>query len=268
MGETAERAKAEGVRIEQDGGVVTITIDRPSRHNTLDDASVVELSAFLDETRSDPSVRCLLLTATGQEFCTGADIVSSGVKPADPIDYRYGPEPYLQLFKRLWETEKPVVSAVNGTVAGIGWMLALLADLVVASEDARWVHVFLRRGMVPHGGDPFFLPRIIPFHRLNEIALLSDPVLSSTLADWGLVNRAVPADEVAGTALELATRLADGPTRSLGLTKQLYRRSLTGDMESTFNDERMALALISTTHDRAEGMASFMERRPAAFTGN
>jgi 2-(1,2-epoxy-1,2-dihydrophenyl)acetyl-CoA isomerase len=157
---------------------------------------------------------------------------------------------------------------VNGTVAGAGWLLALLADLVVADASARWTHVFSRRGMVPHAGDPFFLPRIIPFHRLNELALLSEPVTSDVLHGWGVVNRLVEAEQVLPTAMELAGRLAEGPTRTLGLTKRLYRHSLTSDMATSFEEERSATALIATTADRTEGVVSMLEGRPAHFTGD
>ena len=160
------------------------------------------------------------------------------------------------------------MSAVNGTVAGAGWMLALLADLVVADADARWTHVFSRRGMVPHAGDPYFLPLIIGFHRLNEIALLSDTLTSTDLHGWGVVNRSVAADQVLPVAQELATRLAQGPTRTLGLTKRLYRRSLSNDMATSFEEERTATALISTTADRKEGVMSFIEGRPPTFIGD
>ena len=172
------------------------------------------------------------------------------------------------MFQQLWETETPLVSAVTGTVAGAGWMLALLADLVVAAEGARWTHVFTRRGMVPHAGDPYFLPRVIPFHRLNEIAMLSEPVTSETLASWGVVNRCVPAADVMATATELAVRLAAGPTRALGMTKRLYRRSLDSDMLTAFEEERAAQALISTTRNRREGVQALVEQRPAEFTGD
>jgi len=188
-------------------------------------------------------------------------------KMPSPIDYRKDVGPFQALFQTLWELETPVVSAVNGTTAGAGWMLALLADLVVAAEGARWTHVFARRGMVPHCGDPFFLPRIIPFHRLNEIALLSDTITSETLAEWGLINRLVPPDQVESTAAELASRLAEGPTRSLGLTKRLYRRSLVSDMATSFAEEANATALLSQTQDRVEGVKALIEGRAPKFTG-
>lgn len=261
----------EALRIERNGAVSVVRLDRPARRNAIDFETCAALRAHLAEADADHAVRAIVIAGNERDFCTGADVTA----PADagaaaelsPLDYRYLTVDYQRLFQQLWETETPVVSAVTGTVAGAGWMLALLADLVVAAEGARWTHVFARRGMIPHAGDPYFLPRVLPFHRLNEIALLSEPVTSETLASWGVVNRCVPADEVVATALDLATRLAAGPTRSLGMTKRLYRRSLDSDLLTAFEEERAAQALISTTHDRREGVQSFVEQRPPAFTG-
>ncbi|GEK81607.1 enoyl-CoA hydratase [Agrococcus baldri] len=256
------------ITVEISGGVATLTLDREPA-NALDVRTAEELTEFLRKVVDRKGVRAILLTGSGRRFCTGADIAgNAGIAQRSTIDYRFGHDSYTRLFQALWEVEVPVVSAVNGTVAGVGWMLALLADLVVADEAARWTHVFTRRGMVPHAGDPYFLARIIPFHRLNEIALLSDPLTSATLAEWGLVNRAVAAEEVLPTARALADRLAAGPTRSLGVTKQLYRRSLDSSITQAFSDERAAVALISTTHDRREGLLSFKEGRDAQFVGD
>jgi 2-(1,2-epoxy-1,2-dihydrophenyl)acetyl-CoA isomerase len=263
---TADEA---GLHIDVDKSVALIRLDRTQHHNTIDHDTAGALTAFLTAANTDESVRAIVVTGTGRQFCTGAEMTGpASIAPRNPLDYRYATEPHRRLFQALWEVEKPVVSAVNGTVAGAGWMLALLADLVVADRDARWTHVFSRRGMVPHAGDPYFLPRIIPFHRLNEIALLSDPVTSLDLHTWGIVNRAVEAAEVLPTANDLAQRLAAGPTRSLGLTKRLYRRSLASDMATSFEDERNATALISTTADRREGVQSFVEGRPPIFVGD
>ncbi len=258
------------LRIERVGAVLHLTLDRADKRNTIDVATCVELHDLLGEADRDSQVRAIVIAGTERDFCTGADVTASpeALATMTTLDYRFATTQYQALFQRLWEIETPVVSAVTGTVAGAGWMLALLADLVVAAQGARWTHVFTRRGMVPHAGDPYFMPRIIPFHRLNEIAMLSDPVPSETLHDWGMVNRCVPAAEVVPTALELAARLADGPTRALAMTKRLYRRSLDTDIATAFEAERNAQALISTTHDRREGVQSMIERRPAKFIGN
>jgi 2-(1,2-epoxy-1,2-dihydrophenyl)acetyl-CoA isomerase len=265
---TTERI--EGLEVTRfDAGVVVVRVSRPERRNALDGATAVALANLLLDANTDRSIRSLVVTGADGSFCTGADVVSDPDAPKpSTLDYRYATEHFRRLAQALWEVDKPVVTAVNGTVAGFGWTLALLGDLVVADAEARWTHVFARRGMVPHAGDPYFLPRIIPFHRLSEIALLGDTLTSADLAGWGMLNRCVAAADVEPTALELAERLAAGPTRSLGLTKRLYRRSLSSDMASSFEDERNATALISTTADRYEGVASFVERRPPNFIGD
>jgi 2-(1,2-epoxy-1,2-dihydrophenyl)acetyl-CoA isomerase len=269
QGGTTMTAEPPGLHIDIEDRVATLTLARPDRHNMLDRDSALALTSFLTDVVTDRSTRAIVVTGSGRQFCTGVEVVGGNPSaPANPLDYRYATEDFRSLFRALWEVEKPVVSAVNGTVAGAGWMLALLADLVVADRDARWTHVFSRRGMVPHAGDPYFLPRIIPFHRLNEIALLSDTITSADLHEWGIVNRSVSSDDVLPTAMDLARRLAAGPTRTLGLTKKLYRRSLASDISTSFEDERNATALISTTEDRKEGMRSFVEGREPKFTGD
>jgi 2-(1,2-epoxy-1,2-dihydrophenyl)acetyl-CoA isomerase len=271
---------APGLDMWREGAVLWIRLDRPERRNAIDIQSRDVLRSLFWDLNSDPSVRAVVLTGSGRDYCTGADAVASdpaatGATPPDEksgaaawmLDYRFPTQGFQDMFKQLWELEKPVISAVNGTVAGIGWMFALLADLVVASESARWTHVFTRRGMMPHAGDPYFLPRVLPHHVLNEIAFLSDPVTSEQLRIWGAVNRVVPADQVEQTARELANRLASGPTRSLGQAKRLYRRSSVSDMATAFAEEQATSALLSLTHDRLEGMQAFMQGRAPESTG-
>jgi 2-(1,2-epoxy-1,2-dihydrophenyl)acetyl-CoA isomerase len=259
--------------VEREGAVLWVRLDRPDARNGIDVVMRDELIATFGDADADAGVRALVVTGQGRDFCTGADLVPShdadhaATRPDSVLDYRRAVRPYQELFRTLWELETPVVSAVNGTTAGAGWLLALLADLVVAAEGARWAHVFARRGMVPHAGDPFFLPRVLPFHRLNEAALLGETLTSETLHEWGAVNRLVPAASVEATARELADRLAAGPTRSLGLAKRLYRRSLVSDMATAFSEEAAATALVTQTDDRIEGVQALVEGRPAKFTG-
>jgi 2-(1,2-epoxy-1,2-dihydrophenyl)acetyl-CoA isomerase len=258
-----------GVVVTMDGAVAVVRLNRPDRRNAIDEASAKQLTDFFTRATSDKTVRAIVVTGTGRDYCSGADAVrGTSPAPANALDYRYLTEGYRSLFRSMWEVEKPMVSAVNGTVAGAGWMFALLADLVVADAGARWTHVFSRRAMVPHAGDPYFLPRIIPFHRLNEIALLSDTLTSADLHAWGIVNRSVDGADVLPTAMGLAHRLAAGPTRTLGLTKRLYRRSLSNDIDTCFEEERNATALISTTADRREGVQSFVDGRSPNFIGD
>jgi 2-(1,2-epoxy-1,2-dihydrophenyl)acetyl-CoA isomerase len=254
---------------ERDGDVLWLRLNRPQARNGIDPTMRDELAAALLDADHDREVRAIVLTGTGEDFCVGADLASTGgTAPENPLDYRAPMLPYQDLFRRLWELETPVVSAVRGRVAGIGWLLALLADLVVASDSAKWTHVFTRRGMAPHAGDPFFLPRILPFHVLNEIALLGDTITSADLHRWGAVNRLVADGEVATTAADLAGRLAAGPTLSLGQARRLYRRSLVSDMATAFAEEAAAIAMLSATSDRVEGTAALLEGRRPKFTGH
>jgi 2-(1,2-epoxy-1,2-dihydrophenyl)acetyl-CoA isomerase len=261
-----EAERRGGAALTREGAVLWVRIDRPAERNALDNDTIDALGALWRELQVDASVRAVVVTGTGRDFCTGGS-VAAGPPPSSLLDYRHATRGFHECFTALWELEKPVVSAVNGTVAGVGWMLALMADLVVAADDARWIHAFTRRGMVPHAGDPFFMPRLLPLHVLNEAALLGDAMTSERLERHGAVNRVVPVAAVEATARELADRLAEGPTRSLGLAKRLYRRSLVSDLETSLAEERAATAMLTVTRDRNEGATAFLEGRKPVFTG-
>jgi 2-(1,2-epoxy-1,2-dihydrophenyl)acetyl-CoA isomerase len=254
--------------------VLWIRLNRPEARNAIDPVMRDELLRVFEEMGSDRTIRCAVITARGPDFCIGADLRPAGnpdiamTRSASPLDSRRGVARYQGLFAALLETEIPVV---NGTTAGGGWLLAvlaLLADIVVAVRGARWTHAFTRRGTVPHCGDPFFLPRILFFHRLHEAALLGETLTSEDLAGWGAVNRLVAGHDLESTASDLASRLAHGPTRTLGGTKRLDRWSVASDMATSFSEEAAAVALVSQTDDRLEGVRSLVEGRAAEFTGH
>jgi len=262
-------ASNDGLEITVSDGVAVLTLNRQEHRNTISVENAWEYARFFKDATTNPDVRAIVVTGTGKDFSLGGGPSKNPAPaPRTTMDYRFTSIPHIEMFRALWEVEKPVVSAVNGTVAGVGWLLALLADLVVAAKGSRWTHVFTRHAMIPHAGDTFYLPRIIPFHRLNEIALLSDTVSADTLSEWGLINRLVDKDEVLPTAMELATRLAQGPTRSLGLTKRHYRRSLEVDMNTMLREEMAGQAFNSTTADRAEAAKAASEGRRPNYTGD
>jgi 2-(1,2-epoxy-1,2-dihydrophenyl)acetyl-CoA isomerase len=267
------RTEFSTLAVSLDDAVCWVRLERPEARNAIDPVMRDELLGLFEEVAGERSVRAMVVTGQGRDFCTGADLRPPGspdvamTRARSPLDARRGVARYQQLFAALWNLEIPVVSAVNGTTAGAGWLLALLADLVVAARGARWTHAFTRRGMVPHCGDPYFLSRVLPFRFVHEAALLSDTFLSEDLDRWGVVNRLVAPEELIEVAGELARRLAAGPTRTLGLTKRLYRRALSSDMETAFFEEADAVALIGQTDDRIEGVRSMVEERPPRFTG-
>jgi len=258
----------EELRIVVSDGVAVVTLNRPAQRNAISEDNAWEYAKFFRQANTDPAIRAVVVTGTGKDFSVGGGAGKTPKQTRTTMDYRFTSMPHIEMFRAMWEVEKPVVSAVNGTVAGVGWLLALLADLVVAAKGSRWTHVFTRLGMIPHAGDSFYLPRIIPFHRLNEISLLSESITADELNGWGLINRLVEREAVMPTAMELATRLAKGPTRSLGLTKRHYRRSLESDYTTMLREEMAGQALNSITADRLEATKAAAEKRPPKFTGD
>ncbi|MET9437765.1 enoyl-CoA hydratase-related protein [Streptomyces sp. NPDC006551] len=225
--------------------------------------------ALLGDASADPGVRAVVLTATGRGFCAGADLrgaPASGERvPGDVArTIRLGAQ---RLIGAVLDCEKPVIAAVNGTAAGIGAHLAFACDLVLAAESARFIEVFVRRGLVPDGGGAYLLPRLVGPQRAKELMFFGDALPAADARTMGLVNRVVAAEELEKTAREWAERLARGPTRALALTKQLVNASLDADRASAFAAEAAAQEINMATRDANEGVASFVERRTPRYEG-
>jgi 2-(1,2-epoxy-1,2-dihydrophenyl)acetyl-CoA isomerase len=172
-----------------------------------------------------------------------------------------------RLFRTLWELEKPTIAAVNGVAAGIGCHIAFACDLVVASDKARFIEVFTRRGIVPDGGGAYVLPRLIGLAKTKEMVFFAEPWSAADAERIGLVNKVVPSEELEPAVMEWAERLAAGPTKALGLAKRLLNRSLESDLATSLAEEALTQELINQTDDIKEGMISFAERRDPKFTG-
>ncbi|MFF5787598.1 enoyl-CoA hydratase/isomerase family protein [Streptomyces sp. NPDC012693] len=225
--------------------------------------------ALMAEASADPGIRAVVVTATGRGFCAGADLRGAPAATEQVAGdvarmIRLGAQRFIGA---VLDCEKPVIAAVNGTAAGIGAHLAFACDLVLASESARFIEVFVRRGLVPDGGGAYLLPRLIGPQRAKELMFFGDAVPAAEARELGLVNRVVPAEDLEKTAREWAERLAQGPTRALALTKQLVNASLDTDRASAFAAEAVAQELNMTTRDAREGVASFVERRGARYEG-
>jgi 2-(1,2-epoxy-1,2-dihydrophenyl)acetyl-CoA isomerase len=273
---TEERPLTEQLRARDDAGVLWLTLDRPEAANAITPDQRDRLIELLADVSARVEVRAVVLTATGKHFCTGADLRYSRPGPARPEGV---PELVVgdvsrmlaagaqRLVAAIVDCDKPVIAAVNGTAAGIGAHVALACDLVIAAEGARFIEVFVRRGLVPDGGGCWLLPRLIGLHKAKELMLLGDDLPAAEAERIGLVNRVVPADDLEKVAGEWAARLAGGPTRSIGLTKRLLNRSLDSDRATAFREEGLAQELNMTTHDANEGVAAFVERRDPDYRG-
>jgi len=275
---TDEKPLSEQVLHHVEGGVSWIVLNRPEAHNAITPDQRNRVIELLGAASDDLAVRAVVLTANGKGFCTGADLragasVAAPVRPEGAPDRAAGEVARLirggaqRLVTAILDCEKPVIGAINGTAAGIGAHMAFACDLLIAAESAKFIEVFVRRGLVPDGGGAYLLPRLIGLHKTKELMFFGDSVSAAEAHELGLVNRVVPDEELSAATAEWAGRLAVGPTRSIALTKWLVNRSLESDRAGALGDEAIAQDLNMTTRDAQEGVASFIERRDPEYLG-
>jgi 2-(1,2-epoxy-1,2-dihydrophenyl)acetyl-CoA isomerase len=254
---------------EVDGGVATVTMNRPDAGNALLPEQRDVIIDLLGAASADRAVRAVALRAQGRHFCTGADVGSiKGAQSAEPIvgdGMRRIEGGAQRLIAAVLDCTKPVLAVVQGPAAGLGAHLAFACDLVVAADSAYFLEPFLLRGLVVDAGGAYLLPRLVGLQRAKELAFLGDKLSAADARELGLVNRVVPVDEAAG---DLLARLAAAPTTALALTKQLFNRSLDGDRAASFVAEAMAQELQSHSIDASEGVTAFVERRPPEYRGH
>jgi 2-(1,2-epoxy-1,2-dihydrophenyl)acetyl-CoA isomerase len=267
----------EQVLTRTENGVLWITLNRPEVANAVTPDQRNYVIDLLNEASESYDVRAVVLTATGKFFCTGADLRSNRAAP--PPKPEGAPERILgearrmmltgaiRLMSTIMDCEKPVIAAVPGTAAGIGAHMAFACDLVLASDNAKFIEVFVRRALVADGLGTWILPRLIGLQKAKELVFFGDDLGAADAQRIGLVNTVVPAAELQATAMEWAARLAHGPTKTIGFAKRLLNRSLDVDRATLFEEESLLVELVAATEDSKEGVASFLERRPTEFKG-
>jgi 2-(1,2-epoxy-1,2-dihydrophenyl)acetyl-CoA isomerase len=249
---------------EQDGSVSILTLNRPDALNALNADLRHELLGAVIAARKDDATRAVIITGAGRGFCAGADLRGGS---GEREFRRVLTAEYNPLIEAIRALPKPVVAAVNGVAAGAGVSLALAADLVIAAEEARFVPAFNRIGLVPDSGLARTLVRGLGRHRAMEI-LLGERQLDATEAlDLGLVSAVVPAAKLDQAARDLARRLANGPTRAIGLTKRLVNAAEDASLSDALASEAALQELAGRSEDHAEGVAAFGEKREPRFSG-
>jgi 2-(1,2-epoxy-1,2-dihydrophenyl)acetyl-CoA isomerase len=256
-----------GLRVEVDGSVATLTLDRPEALNALTVPMKIALREALEAIAADRTVRAVILTGAGRAFCAGQDLAERDQPNAAPLDVELR-ERYNPIIRAIRSMGQPVIAAVNGVAAGAGASLAFACDLRIAAEEARFVLAFGRIGLVPDSGATWFLPRLVGPAKAAELALVGDSMDAAEALRLGLVSRVVPGDQLLMEARAIADRVAEGAPLAIALTKEALQRSLTIDLGEALEGEAKLQGIAGASADHAEGLAAFREKRPPRFTGS
>ncbi len=246
-------------------GVARVTLNRPESLNSLSGPLTLELSRAFDLLEKDEKVRSIILTGAGRGFCAGADLKGIEARGGDPADWIR--EFYNPLILKINQLPKPVICAVNGVAAGAGFSLALACDFRIASERARFISAFIRIGLVPDSGLVYFLPRLVGLGRALEITATGEEVSAAKALEYGMINILAQSDALETETLLLANRLAQGPTLAIGLTKKLLAEGMEKDLSEVLEMEATAQSQAGKSFDFQEGVAAFIGKRTAKFTG-
>jgi 2-(1,2-epoxy-1,2-dihydrophenyl)acetyl-CoA isomerase len=267
MAAEAETSSQPALLDKLEGGVLTLTLNRPERLNALNAALIEGLSTALKRAATEPDCRAVLITGAGRGFCAGADLANRAFAPGDArpdlgAALENGLNPIIRGIRNL---PKPVVCAVNGPAAGAGANIALACDIVLAAKSAQFLQAFARIGFIPDAGGTFVLPRLIGDARARALMMLAEPIAAEQAQAIGMIYRAVDDQDLMGEAHTIAERLAAGPTHALGLMKRALAASPTNTLDAQLDLERDLQREAGRSDDYLEGVRAFLDKRPANF---
>ena len=253
-----------------DGNVATITLNRPEKKNAMSWQMFAEIGAVFDEVAGSRDVRVLIVTGAGGAFCSGADLTdpensaSSGIggfafkDRMDAID---------RIVRAFVNCPKPTIAKVTGIAAGAGCNLALACDLIVATREAAFAELFVKRGLVVDFGGTWALTRLLPLQRAKEVALLGETISAEQAMEWGMINRLCEADEVDAVVKDLSQRLVALPPRQVSMIKANLNRSSERSIEENLEAESIGQVLSIGSEDTREAITAWIEKREPRFTG-
>lgn len=258
------------ILVERDGAIVTITLNRPEKKNAVTHAMFRRLRDLFLEVGDDPEARVLVVTGSGDAFSSGADLTDASTG-GNVLTGRGTSLSWMRMVGQaalmLHELPKPTIAAVNGVAAGASVNLALGCDLIIASEDARFTEIFVKRGLVLDFGGHWLLPRLIGLHRAKELAFFGEILSAKEAAELGLVNKLVPAGELEATVRDWAERLAKLPPINLTIMKKALNASLETSMSASLEFEAVAQNVSFSSQDTVEAVAAFTQKREPDFKG-
>ena len=254
------------LRYTLEGSVATITLNRPEVYNALNDEITFELQNAFKVVGKDDKVRVVVLTGEGKAFCSGQDLKSSSAQKnrsfSESLHKRYNP-----IIRAMRSLPKPIICKLNGVAAGAGCSLALACDLIVASEDASLIEVFINIGLVPDSGSSYFLPRLVGMAKAFELCSMGNKVKAADAVKMGLINSAVKADTLDAAVKEFTDYFAHAPTKAVGLIKRMLQKSATASLDEMLEYEAYCQEIAGGSEDHQEGLKAFIEKRKPVFSG-
>jgi enoyl-CoA hydratase/carnithine racemase len=248
--------------------VATLTLNRPDKLNAFTGPMIERWAWALDEAQRDPDVNVVVVTGAGKAFCSGGDVARMGQGEPTPLDHKNTLWEHIhRVPKALEQMDKPVIAMVNGVAVGAGMGMAVMCDLRIASDAARFSTGYVRVGLVPGDGDTYFLPRLVGSAKALELLWTADFIEAPEAERLGIVNRVVPADRLAEETLALARKIADGPQVPIRMIKRLVYQSLRLDLRTHLDLVSSHMAVVRDTEDHKEGVQAFKEKRPPKFKG-
>lgn len=246
--------------------IAYLTLNRPEKFNSFNKEMALALQQELDKCAGDENIRAIYLTGTGKAFCAGQDLAEA-IDPEGPELQSIVREHYNPIIEKIRAIEKPVIAAVNGVAAGAGANIALACDIVVAKESASFIQAFSKIGLMPDSGGTFFLPRLIGLQKATALMMLGDKVSAAEAAQMGMIYKHFSDEAFEAESKKIAQTLAQLPTKALGYTKVALNQSLSNNLTQQLEVEEKYQTLSGNTDDFSEGIAAFLEKRPAIFKG-
>ncbi len=248
-----------------DGNIAIVTLNRPDKLNAMTDSMYARVKTLFTEFQADDKVRAVILAGAGRAFCSGSDVTS--MVNTGPAAARARMQTRHAMNNAIANLEKPVVAAVRGVAAGIGFSMAMACDLILASDNAKFSQIFKKIGLVPDGGAVYFLTQRIGIARAKELVYTARMLPAQEAAEWGLINRVVPDGELDASALALAQEMAGSATFALALAKKMFQAMYVPTLETQLEQENLYQSTAKLTADHLEGVAAFTEKRAAVFKG-